>query len=70
LKKPDLVTPDKENAANSRGFASRRKSSVGGEKKRRVSFSHTDQIHTISPVKSTTEKRAHIQRKEVEPTPQ
>jgi hypothetical protein len=67
LKKPE-ITPDKENGSNARGFpSSRRKSSIGGEKKRRVSFSHTDQIHTISPAKQAGERRSNLVRKEPEP---
>ena len=69
LKKPE-ATPDKENTGNSRPFASRRKSSLGGEKKRRVSVSTTDQIHTISPAKQAGEKRLALQRKPVAPTPE
>ena len=70
LKKPELTTPDKENTANSRPFTSRRKSSFGGDKKRRVSFSHTDQVHLLSPAKSAVEKKVNLQPKAVEPTPQ
>ena len=70
LKKPE-VTPDKENGANGRVFAppsSSRRKSGAGDKKRRVSFSHTDQIHTISPARQTTEKRSALaSRKEPEP---
>jgi hypothetical protein len=69
LKKPE-TTPDKENATNSRPFpSSRRKSSLGGDKKRRVSFSQTDQVHTISPSKLAGERKS-ILRKGQEPTPQ
>ncbi len=70
LKKPEM-TPDKENAANSRPVpASGRKSSLGGgDKKRRVSFSHTDQVHTITPTKAGPETKRSILRK-AEPTPQ
>lgn len=69
LKKPEM-TPDKENTGNSRGFTSRRKSSLGGDKKRRVSFSTTDQIHTISPAKQAAEKKSALSRKLAEPTPE